>query len=53
MHYENLQIAYTSFKTHEQLQIYEQPDSQLFMNTIYYSQWKTSENILKSIQTRT
>ena len=53
MHYEKLQIADTSFKTHEQLQIFEQPDSQLFMNNIYYSQWKTLENILKSIQTRT
>ena len=30
MHYEKLEIADTSFKTHEQLKIYEQPDSQLF-----------------------
>ena len=30
MHYEKLQIADTSFKTHERLQIFEQPDSQLF-----------------------
>ena len=29
MHYEELQIADTSFKTHEQLQIFKQPDSQL------------------------
>ena len=28
MHYEKLQIADTSFKTHEQLQIFKQPDSQ-------------------------
>ena len=30
MHYEELHIADTSFKTHEQLQILEQIDSQLF-----------------------
>ena len=30
MHNENLQIADTSFKTHEQLQIFKQLDSQLF-----------------------
>ena len=30
MRYEELQLADTSFKTHEQLQIFEQPDSQLF-----------------------
>ena len=30
MHYEELQIADTSFKTYERLQIFEQPDSQLF-----------------------
>ena len=30
MHNEKLQIADTSFKTHEQLQIFEQPVSQLF-----------------------
>ena len=29
MYYEELQIADTSFKTHEQLQIFKQPDSQL------------------------
>ena len=29
MHYEELQLADTSFKTHEQLQIFEQPDIQL------------------------
>ena len=53
MHYEESQIDDTSFKTHEQLQIFEQPDSQLFMNDIHYSQWKTSQNILKNIQTGT
>ena len=30
MHYEELQIADTSFKTHEQLKIFKQPDSQSF-----------------------
>ena len=30
MCYEELQIVDTSFKTHEQLQIFKQPDSQLF-----------------------
>ena len=53
MHHEKSQIADTTFKTREQLQIFEQPDSQLFMNNIHYSQWKTSQYILKSIQTRT
>ena len=53
MHYEQLQIVDTSFKTHEQLQIFEQPDSQLSMNNLHYSQWKTLQNILKRIQTRT
>ena len=44
MHYEELQIADTSFKTHEQLQIFKQPDSQLF-----YEQHSllTVENITK------
>ena len=30
MHYEELQIADTYFKTHEHLQIFKQPDSRLF-----------------------
>ena len=30
MHKEELQIVDTSFKTHERLQIFEQPDNQLF-----------------------
>ena len=53
MHYEELQIADTSFKTHEQLQIFEQPDSQLFMDNIYYSQWKTSKKYTEEHSTRT
>ena len=44
MHNEELQIADTSFKTHEQLHIFEQPVSQLF-----YEQHLllTMENITK------
>ena len=30
MHYEQLQTADTSFKTHEPLQIFKQPDSRSF-----------------------
>ena len=30
MHYEQLQTADTSFKTHEQLHIFKQPGSRLF-----------------------
>ena len=30
MYYEKLQVADTYFKTHEQLQIFKQPDSQSF-----------------------
>ena len=53
MHYEELQIADTSFNTHEQLQIFEQPDSQLFRDNIYYSQWKTSQKYTEEDSTRT
>ena len=44
MHYEKLHIADTSFKTHEQLHFFKQPDSQLF-----YEQHSllTMENIIK------
>ena len=44
MHYEKLQIADTSFKTHAQVQIFKQLDSQLF-----YEQHSllTVENITK------
>ena len=44
MHYEELQIADTSFKTHAQVQIFKQPDSQLL-----YEQHSllTVENITK------
>ena len=53
MLYEELQIADTSFKTHEQLQIFEQLDSQLFMDNIYYSWGKTSQKYTKEHSTRT
>ena len=44
MHYEELQISDTSFKTHAQVQIFKQLDSQLF-----YEQHSllTVENIIK------
>ena len=47
MHNEKLQIADTSFRTHEQFQIFEQPVSQLF-----YEQHSllTVENITKYIE---
>ena len=47
MHYEELQLADTSFKTHEPLQIFKQLDSRLF-----YEQHLliTVENILKDIE---
>ena len=47
MHNEKLQIADTYFKTHEQLQIFSQPVSQLF-----YEQHSllTVENIIEYIE---
>ena len=52
MHYEELQIANTSFKTHAQVHIFKQPDSQLFyeQHSLLTVKKKTSQNILKSIQ---
>ena len=51
MHNEKLQTADTSFRTHEQLQIFEQPVSQLFYEQhLLLTVEKTSQNILKSIQ---
>ena len=47
MHYEELQIADTSFKTHEQLQIFKQPDSQLLYEKPLLL---TVENILKDTE---
>ena len=43
MHYEELQLADTSFKTHERLKIFEQPDNQLFYEHLLL----TVENIPK------
>ena len=51
MRYEELQLADTSFKTHEQLQIFEQPDSRLFYEQhLLLTVEKTSQKILKNIQ---
>ena len=51
MHYEELQLADTSFKTHGQLQIFKQPDSRLFYEQhLLLTVEKTSQKILKNIQ---
>ena len=50
MHNEKLHIADTSFKTHEKLQIFEQPVSQLFYEQHSLLTVEASQNILKSIQ---
>ena len=51
MHYEKLQIDDTSFKTHEQLQIFEQPNSRLFYKTTFITHsGKYPQKIPKSIQ---
>ena len=44
MHYEKLQITANSFKTHEQLQIFKQPDSQ---SSYEQHLLLTVENIIK------
>ena len=49
MHYEQLQTADTSFKTHEQLQIYEQPDSRLFYEQHLLLPVEEIPKILKNI----
>ena len=48
MHYEELQLAETSFKTHEPLQVFKQPDSQLFYEQHLLLTVETSQNILKN-----
>ena len=50
MHYEELQIADTSFKTHEQLQIFKQPDSRLFYEQHLLLTVENIPKILKNIQ---
>ena len=51
MHNEKLQIVDTSFKTHEQLQIFEQPVSQLFYEQhLLLTVEKKIQKILKNIQ---
>ena len=50
MHYEELQIVDTSFKTHERLQIFKQPGSQLFYEQHLLLTVENIPKILKSIQ---
>ena len=51
MHYEELQLADTSFKTHKQLQIFEQPDSHLlYEQHLLLTVEKKIPKILKKIQ---
>ena len=50
MHNEKLQIADTFFKTHERLQIFEQPDSQLFYEQHLLLTVENIPKILKNIQ---
>ena len=49
MHYEQLQAADTSFKTHEQLQIFKQPDSRLFYEQRLLLTVEEISKILKNI----
>ena len=49
MHYEQLQAADTSFKTHEQLQIFKQPDSRLFYEQHLLLTVEEIPKILKNI----
>ena len=51
MHHEELQLADTFSKTHEQLQIFEQPDNRLFYEQhLLLTVEKTSQKILNKIQ---
>ena len=50
MHYEKLQVADTSFKHMNNYKYLNNRIANRFMNNTYYSQWKTSQNILKNIQ---
>ena len=49
MHYKELQLADTPFKTHEQLQIFKQPDIQLLYKKTHHL-LLTVENILKDTE---
>ena len=53
MHYEELQLVDTSFKAHEQLQIFKNQIANRFMNNTYYSPWKTSQKYIEEHSTRT
>ena len=50
MHYEQLQTADTLFKHMNHYRYLNNQIANCFMNNTYYSQWKTSQNILKNIQ---
>ena len=50
MNYEELQLDDTSFKTHKQLQIFKQPDSQSFYEQHLLLIVENITNILKNIQ---
>ena len=50
MHNDKLQIADTSFKTHEQLQIFKQPDSRLFYEQHLLLTVEDIPKILKNTQ---
>ena len=53
MHYEELQIAGTSFKTHEQLQIFKQPDNQLLYEQHLLLRVENITKIIERRSTRT
>ena len=50
MHYEESQLADTSFKTHEQLQIFKQPYSRLFYEQHLLLTVEDIPKILKNTQ---
>ena len=49
MHYEELQIADTSFKHMNTYRYLNNQIANYFINNIYYSQWKIPQKILKNI----
>ena len=53
MHYEELQLADTSFKTHEQLHIFKQLDSRLFLEQHLLLTVENTPNATEEHSTRT
>ena len=53
MHYEQLQTADTSFKTHEQLQMFKQPDSRLFLRATFITHSGRNPKDIEEHLTRT